>query len=230
MHPKIDVLDKGYVILIGSMGSELELVNDLKASFARESQTYGPREDKLLRSCFRRREFSAWRHHVLKFEIKAPLMVARQLYKYSVGSCQREDQLGWNEQSRRYVTADPEFYVPGEWRSAPEHKRQGSGAPIDPIDSKALSRKLVSRQAQAVSDYEHAMSLGACVEQARGFLPAYFMYTTWRWTMSLNALILVLNERLNHEAQSETRAYAEALRDLAATVFPVTVESCATPG
>src|SRR5690606_18773895 len=32
--------------------------------------------------------------------------------------------------SRRYITMEPEFYVPEFWRQAPENKKQGSGGPV----------------------------------------------------------------------------------------------------
>lgn len=221
---KIDVLDKGYVRYVNHMGDELELVNDLRASFLKESAVFGPADARILKFAFDRKEFSAWRHHVVKVEVKAPMMVRNQLYKYSVGSAQREDQFGWNEASRRYVTSEPEFYIPEEWREAPENKKQGSGAPINDDDSAYFSDELGVYVSAGLSYYDHALEKGVCAEQARLFLPAYALYTTWRWTMSFNALCLVLFERLPHDAQKETADYARALRDLVRPLFPLTIE------
>ncbi|WP_342745699.1 hypothetical protein [Paenibacillus herberti] len=57
-------------------------------------------------------------------------MVARQHWKYVVGSDHTMD--AWNEASRRYITIDVENYVPNpvDWRSKPENSKQGSGEPV----------------------------------------------------------------------------------------------------
>lgn len=223
----IGVLDKGYVRYIRHMGDDLGLVNDLRTSFVKESKRFGAADEKLIRFCFRRRELSAWRHHALTVEVKAPLMVARQLYKYSVGSCQRENQFGWNESSRRYVTMEPEFYVPvaENWRGAPENRKQGSSGVVPQEIGEKYTGRLEHYASLGTYYYEDAMTDGICAEQARGFLPAYFLYIVWRWTMSLNAWVLIMCERLPHDAQEETREYAGCLREIARPLWPVTVDA-----
>lgn len=132
MLEKIDVLDHGYVRYIKHMGDDLDPVNSAKVSFAKESAEFGEREARLLGFLAREEHTSVFRHSALTFEAYAPLMVARQWFKYIVASSHTEDQQGWNESSRRYVTEEPTFYVPApnEWRSAPENKKQGSGEPL----------------------------------------------------------------------------------------------------
>ncbi len=63
-------------------------------------------------------------------------MVARQWWKHVIGSEHGEgfDRLtAWNESSRRYITEEPVFLIPAadSWRSVPENRKQGSGAPVD---------------------------------------------------------------------------------------------------
>lgn len=228
MSDPITVLDKGYVRYVRHMGDDLGLANDLRASFMKESPVFGQGDERLIAFCFKRKEFSAWRHHALTVEVKAPLMVARQLYKYSVGSCQREDQFGWNEASRRYVTSEPEFYEPSEWRSAPENKKQGSGGPVDAETAERFDRALHSVLNATLDWYNRALDSGVCAEQARLFLPAYGLYTTWRWTMSLNAWVLIMFERLPHDAQRETHEYALALKEIVRPLWPTTFKALET--
>src|SRR5690625_5023675 len=88
---------------------------------------------------------------VISFEVKAPLMIRSQWFNYRVKSEHCPQQflpIPWeeagtgngddgtddplyarNEASRRYVTMEPEFYIPTAWRSAPENRKQGSGDP-----------------------------------------------------------------------------------------------------
>lgn len=135
---RIDVLDHGYVRYIKHMGDDLDAVNSAKVSFAKESAEFGEREARLLAFLAREEHTSVFRHSALTFEVYAPLMVARQWFKYIVASSHTEDQQGWNESSRRYVTEEPTFYVPAphEWRSTPENKKQGSGEPLPTWDTK----------------------------------------------------------------------------------------------
>ncbi|MFN9115004.1 MAG: FAD-dependent thymidylate synthase, partial [Bacteroidota bacterium] len=139
----IQVLDKGYVRLVDKMGSDLSVVNAARASFAKESKEFTQQDAKLLNFLARENHMSPFRHAFATFEFKAPLMVARQHWKYVVGSDHTMDS--WNESSRRYITMDPEFYFPSaeEWRLAPEDKKQGSQGIADPFIGSMLSQELI---------------------------------------------------------------------------------------
>ncbi|WMI33645.1 ThyX-like thymidylate synthase [Streptomyces phage Patelgo] len=227
MTDKISVLDKGYVRHVKHMGDDLDPVNSAKVSFAKESEEFGDREARLLAFLQREEHSSVFRHSALTFEIHAPLFVARQWWKYAVASTHLEDQNGWNESSRRYVTEDPMFYVPGsgEWRSAPENRKQGSGAPVDNEVGDDFTWALESYIAKGENLYHDAMNAGIAAEQARLFLPAYGMYVRWRWTASLGAVTHFLHQRLEHDAQKEIQDYAKAVWELTHEHFPVCMET-----
>lgn len=227
MDNKLQVLDKGYVRITDKMGSDLSIVNSARASFLKESEEFADSDAKLLRYLIRKAEYSPFRHAFVQFEVKAPLMVARQWWKYVVGS--DHTMVAWNEASRRYVTMDPEFYVPQawEWRSVPESKKQGSGAPIDEVNGSELTEDLLYMIDQGGKMYEKALNMGVAPEQARLLLPAYGMYTVWRWTDSINSMAHFLTERLAEGAQNEITQYAMAVRDLVLPHFPVALEAFA---
>jgi len=224
---KIEVLDKGYVRYVKHMGDDLDPVNSAKVSFAKESEAFGDREARLLAFLQREEHSSVFRHSALTFEIYAPLFVARQWWKYAVASTHLEDQNGWNESSRRYVTETPQFYIPqrDEWRSAPENRKQGSGEPINEYQGDVLTRSLESYIQQGEYLYEAAMENGVAAEQARLFLPAYGLYVRWRWTCSLGALTHFLHQRLEHDAQKEIQDYAKAVFDITHERFPVCMDT-----
>jgi len=129
----------------------------------------------------------------------------------------------WNESSRRYITEEPAFYIPGvnEWRSKPENSKQGSGEPVDEEVGRELAKYLMRYIEQAESYYNYAMKLGVAPEQARLFLPAYGMYVRWYWTASLQAVSHFLKERQAFDAQYEIREYANAVKELSNEVFPI---------
>jgi len=217
---KIDVLDKGYVRLVDHMGSDLSIVNAARVSYAKESTEFSDRDESLLAFLVRNNEYSPFRHATLTFEVYAPLFVARQWWKYVVASTHLDDQIGWNESSRRYVTEEPVYHVPDEWRMAPENKKQGSGDNADPMTSQQYTDLLKEYLARGEDLYNQALDSGLAPEQARLFLPAYGMYVRWRWTTSLAAVMHFLNERLEHKAQLEIQLYAQAVRDLVVPEFP----------
>lgn len=231
---KIDVLDKGYVMLKDYMGSDLEPVNDARVSYNKESKEFTERDLRLLNFLAREDHTSPFRHSILKFEVFAPLMIARQWWKYVIGSDHAEDLekfrdpfLAWNESSRRYITEEPQFYVvrPNEWRSKPENSKQGSGEPLPLEIGSELTERLVKAYNKGLEDYEYALSRGVAPEQARLFLNAYGLYVRWRWTASLQGVMHLLNQRLAHDAQKEFQSYAQAIYDLTKLVFPNSMEA-----
>ena len=156
-------------------------------------------------------------------------MVARQWWKYVVGSAHYEgtgDSLeAWNESSRRYITEEPQFYIPspGEWREKPEHSKQGSGDAVSWEIGKRMTAELMNYVELGIQKYEAAQEAGVCAEQARLFLPAYGMYVRWYWTASLQSVCHFLSQRLQHDAQKEISLYAKAILELSVRKFPVSV-------
>ncbi len=266
-----DVLDHGYVRLITWMpwnmaamtkwamsedgdsfsanqlitpDNDLAVVNAAKASNRRESDEIGNSEDRLMSYLGSHNHTSPYRHGTITFEVKAPLMVARQWFKYRVGSVHSEywhwdgqgddgsdDPLyARNEASRRYVTEEPEFYSPAQWREAPAHKKQGSGEWAGQVLQQANERKLTARHSQALDDYRLAIDQGIAPEQARLYLPAYGLYIYWRWTASIQGVAHFLTQRLEDDAQREIQEYAQVIYRLAKQdqVYPLAFEKLVT--
>jgi len=201
---------------------DLATVNAARASFLKESDRLSERDRRLIRFLAARYELSPFRHATLTFEIKAPLMVARQWWKYVVGSEHTRTGLdtAWNESSRRYVTVEPEFYSPDEWRGAPASKKQGSSGPLPQREQDGWTEALKQYVEEGLRLYGGALERGVAAEQARLFLPAYGLYLVWRWTASLAAVCHFLNERLAEKAQKEIQTYAEAVWKLVKYAYP----------
>ena len=226
MESQISVLDKGYVRLVDTLGSDLSVVNAARVSYDKESDGFSERDSKLLSFLVREGHTSPFRHAALTFEVYAPLFVARQWWKYAVASSHVDDQNGWNESSRRYITEDEEFYVPSasSWRSKPENSKQGSGEPIHYSNGAYYTNKLNELIVQGEKLYQDAMKDNIAPELARLFLPAYGMYVRWRWTASLQSVMTFLDQRLGHDAQVEIQEYAKAIENLTRQSFPRTIE------
>jgi thymidylate synthase (FAD) len=221
----IEVLGNGYVRLVDHMGSDLSVVNAARASFAKESKEFSTNDARLIDFLARENHMSPFRHAFMTFEFKAPLMVARQHWKYVVGSDHTMDS--WNESSRRYITMDPEFYIPNsdQWRLAPEDKKQGSAGQCDPFSGAILTEQLNRYIEQGEAFYNLAMENGIAPEQARLFLPAYAMHVVYRWSCSLQSVGLFLAQRLEEQSQEEIRVYAQAVAELVRDLYPVSINA-----
>ncbi|MFO7311653.1 MAG: FAD-dependent thymidylate synthase [Bacillota bacterium] len=222
---QLPVLDRGYVRLEDVMGTDLTPVNDARASYMKRSDALTDRDVRLLDFLATNEHTSPFRGGFVKLEIKAPIMVAREWFKYRIGSHHTVDTaqfLGveipeeflWtgqgddgghgmmadamqsrNEASRRYVTLPPEYYTPSWWRGKPARGKQGSGAPVADELQRKWTARWLERQEQSLKDFEEALADGLAPEQARLFLYAYGLYTVWRWTASIQSVAWFLHQR-----------------------------------
>jgi thymidylate synthase (FAD) len=192
---QVFVLDKGFVKLIDCMGSDLKIARIIGRSYGREVTELTVEDEKRIRDCAIQKH-NVFRHCAVTFEIKAPLMVARQWWRYTVAGCHTEEQFGWNELSRRYCKSKPEYYTP------------------------AIGQ-LKEIQLDMNEWYETALQIGIPPEQARLFLPAYGLYTEWILTMSLESIAHFIRQRSDKHAQFEIREYADAVRRIVQDKFPV---------
>lgn len=223
---KIQVLDKGYVILHAVLGDDLTAVNAARVSYNEQSLEMNSKDQRLLKYLADHDHTSPFRHSILQFEVYAPLMVARQWWKYIVGSDHRDPFTAWNESSRRYVKEDVEFYIPtsSSWREAPKNSKQGSGDFVADEIGQQLTQELVAIIENGEKMYQKALIMGIAPEQARLFLPAYGLYVRWYWTGSLQSVAHFLKQRTAKDAQKEIQDYAKAVFTLAKTKFPLSLE------
>lgn len=221
----VHVLNNGYVRLVDYMGNDISVANAARASFAKENATkeLTTSDARLIKYLARENHMSPFRHAFITFEFKAPLMVARQHWKYVVGSDHTMDS--WNESSRRYITMDPDFYIPkpSEWRLAPEDKKQGSAGLMSPWDGSIFTEQLKRLIETSEALYNMALENNIAPEQARLFLPAYAMNVVYRWSCSLQSAALFLAQRLADDAQKEIQAYADAVYRLIQPLYPVSI-------
>lgn len=226
MTDKINVLDKGYVRLVDVMGSDTTVANAARVSYDKAVDTLGDKDKKLINFLASHGHSSPFRHAQLQFEIYAPLMTARQWWKYQVGS-EHNTVTPWNESSRRYVTEEPTFYIPkrDEWRSTPTNKKQGSGEPVDSKLGNLYTNELNELVSLGEKLYNIAMKDGICAEQARLFLPAYGLYVRWYWTASLQSVAHFIKQRTDSHAQKEIQLYAHAVKELTKEKFPVSINA-----
>ena len=228
------------VKLLDYMGSDASVVDAARVSFNKKT-TLGthsdgstfllPKDEKLINYLANHGHWSPFTHAFLSFRVKAPIFVARQLWKSHVGVNGGDQGDGWNEVSRRYISTPPEFYFPEEWRQASSNKKQGSEDEPAKTDwvvdsgmgydfSFSLPEWFEAHCSEARQVYEEAIAYGVCPEQARMLLPQNTM-TEWIWSGSVLFFSRVCNLRIKPDAQRETQFIAREISNQASELFPV---------
>lgn len=208
------VLDKGFVSLVDSMGSDLSVVNSARVSFGKKKDVFDHKDKRLIKYLWKNKHSSPFRHASLQFHIKAPIFVLRQWMKHQVGC-------SWNEISGRYVEFESEFYHPEVYRKQSKSNKQGSEGEIPKQEDASVIYN--TSMLYAMRDYQRLLDLGVCKEQARMVLPVS-LYSECYWTCSLQAVMHFLVLRCDHHAQWEIREYATAVKELIEPLFPNTLE------
>jgi len=200
------------VSYINHCGSDLSVVDAARVSFNKVSELVNGElssgDAKLINYLAKHKHTSPFNHCFLTVRVKAPIFVARQLVKHKF--------MPWNETSRRYVQDEPEFYLPDIWRGKADNVKQGSSN--EPV-MLPLS-KYIDTIKESLANYEEALELGCCAEQARVLLPQNTM-TDWVWSGTLGAFCDMLKLRLDSHTQYETRVVAEKISDIVKDWFPI---------
>lgn len=216
-------------------GSDLLVVNAARCSFGKESEwEYVPhaeiadcevavlpaKDTKLINYLAREKHVLPFRHPQITLRIKVPIFLARQLGKHQVG-------MSWSEESRRYITTEPEFFWPDKWRKAAENVKQGSSdEEIEKVwwttadnwysITERLEKELLPN---IVETYNDMLKGGVAPELARMILPQN-MYITAVWTGSLLSFYQMYKLRSEAHAQVEARDFAEMVKDVVAPLYP----------
>ena len=200
------------------MGTDETIVNAARVSMDKSITEMSDKDNRLLKFLITNGHWSPFRSAVAAFEVYAPLFVARQWWKHAVASSHIDEQLQFNESSRRYVTEEPTFYHP-QWRLQATDKKQGS-AGIAPTSTQFYSTAIYTDLLQAaIQTYDNLLARNVAIEQARMVLPQS-IYVRWRWTASLQAIINWYELRSGGGAQFEHTEYTTAVWELINQTWP----------
>ena len=217
----------GCVEYIDHMGTDTSVVNAARVSFGKHKRVIDDKDKGLIKYLIKHRHTSPFEHCSVTFRFTVPLFVRSQHHRHRTWS--------YNEISRRYTSYDIKFYEPLEFR--PQHKsnRQASIPDVqhDPVLYPSVFSGHLGDTASKVIKQHHADSLklfellidkGVCREQARGVL-SQNMYTQYYGTVNMSNLIKFIDLRIHEGAQWEIQKVAEACRDVAMGLWPVSMGS-----
>ena len=223
---KIDVLDKGHIELVDTLGDDLTPVNAARVSFGGRSEEFTNKDKRLSKFLIKHKHFSPFRHQHIMVIIKAPEFVMRQWYKHVVGiettSSSVTKDHAWNEISGRYVEVE-DFYYPEIWRKQSEDNKQASAGVLDDLQQKRMAACYNEYMRQVEMTYDRMIEAGMAKEQARIVLPLS-QYTQVWWTASFQSVMNFIELRDEPTSQVEIQEYAKALKTIMLESFPETTK------
>ena len=223
---KIDVLDKGHIELVDTLGDDLTPVNAARVSFGGRSDEFTTKDKRLSKFLIKHKHFSPFRHQHIMVIVKAPEFVLRQWYKHVVGiettSSSVTKDHAWNEISGRYIPVQ-EYYHPDVWRKQSEDNKQASEGVLDDLQQKRMNACYNDYMQQVEMTYDRMIEAGMAKEQARIVLPLS-QYTQVWWTASFQSVMNFIELRDEPTSQVEIQEYAKALKTIMMESFPETTK------
>ena len=223
---KSQVLDKGFIEVVDSLGDDLTVVNSARVSFGKRKTKFDKSDERLVRYLAKYKHYSPFRHLQVQFHVKAPEFVMRQWYKHVVGiettSNSSTKDHAWNEISGRYVPV-VDFYNPSVWRKQSDDNKQASEGVLDDLQQKRMTQFYNDYMNQVEMTYDRMIEAGMAKEQARIVLPLS-QYTLVWWTASFQSVMNFIELRDEPTAQWEIQEYAKAMKKIMFDSFPETTK------
>ena len=213
---EIEVIPGGWVKFIGSMGTDLDIVNDARQSYDVEHRELTESDEGLLNFLVKHRHGTPFEGAEFKFQIKAPLPVAREWMRHRWAS--------YNEVSGRYVKQTLGFYRPDREAIRTQVGKPGHYKYVS-IENEKVQEKVAylfnNSYNRAYEDYEDLLELGVAKELARNVL-SQGMFTKFMYKTNARGLLNFLSLRNDTRALYEIKLYAEVLETIFKQRLPLT--------
>ena len=207
----------GWVDLESYSGSDLDVVNAAKVSFAKQSDGFEEPEAKILNFLMREKHGSPFEHNFFKFHVRAPIFVVREWHRHRIG-------ISYNEESGRYTELRQDFYVPKIARTQEGKPGAYSFEDGDDLQTEHVRSAVMMHSKNAFKHYQSLLDAGIAKEQARIVLPLN-TYTEFYFSCNARSLMNFLELRMSSHAMYEIRKYAEAIYELWSDVMPYTARA-----
>jgi len=204
-NKEIKVLDKGFVKLDEVWGTDYTVLKTARMSTGAE-ETKGDVKDRgLIRYLWRKKHFSPFQQVMLRFHVKLPIFIQRQLVRHNIKL---------NEASARFKPFVWECFMPESLRKQDTVSKQNSYSDED-LDMKyPIHEKMIdSSYARARDTYNVLLEDGVANELARVTMPVS-QYTELYFTQDLRSFLHMVEARTHPHAQKEIQVYAQAMYDL----------------
>ena len=211
----VQLHDHGFVKLLDVMGDDQEVENAARISYGEGTRKVSQTRN-LIRYLMRHKHTSPFEMCEVKFHIKLPIFIMRQLVRHRTANL--------NEYSGRYSVMSDEFYLPhGDYlQKQSKTNNQGRGEEHEAKGAVQFEFNRMYDSAQIA--YENLLRADLAREISRAVLPVA-NYTECIWKIDLHNFFHFVRLRSDSHAQREIRDYSDAMYELVKPHFPLCCEA-----
>ena len=215
MENTIEIHDLGFVKLLDVMGDDQEVENAARISYGEGTRKVSQTRN-LIRYLMRHKHTSPFEMCEVKFHLKLPIFVMRQLVRHRTANL--------NEYSGRYSVMSDEYYLPQadylQKQSTTNNQGRGELHPSTGMLHYEFNRIYDN----ANIAYHNLLDEGLARELSRAVLPVA-NYTECIWKIDLHNFFNFVKLRSDSHAQREIRDYSDAMYELVKPNFPICCEA-----
>jgi thymidylate synthase (FAD) len=218
----VPLLDHGFVGLVDHMGNDAAVVQAARVSYGEGTKQVSD-DRNLIRYLMRHKHTTPFEMCEVKFHIKVPIFVMRQLVRHRTASI--------NEYSARYSVMTDEFYIPELNQIAPQSTLNKQGREEfdgwDTAQRQDYQHAFMRAYNNSFKDYEYLLGKdgdGVARELSRMVLPVGG-YTELYWKANMKNFLHMVRLRADPHAQWEIRELANAMYNLVKALFPQVCEA-----
>ena len=207
----------GFVKLLDVMGDDEEVENSARISYGEGTRKVSQTRN-LIRYLMRHKHTSPFEMCEVKFHIKLPIFVMRQLVRHRTANL--------NEYSGRYSVMSDDFYFPKGKNLKPQSSTNKQGREEGELgaDTGEIEFEIYRIFDGATNAYKNLLDWNLSRELARIVLPVS-NYTEVIWKIDLHNFFHVVNLRAEKHAQQEIQDYANEMYHLVYPHFPICCEA-----
>ena len=216
MSNEIKVHEHGFVRLLDVMGNDEEVENAARISYGEGTRKTSQTRN-LIRYLMRHKHTSPFEMCEVKFHLKLPIFVMRQLVRHRTANL--------NEYSGRYSVMSDDFYFPKGKNLKPQSSTNKQGREDGELRNPGEIEFEIFRIFDGAKNaYHNLLDWGLSRELARIVLPVA-NYTEVIWKMDLHNFFHFYRLRGDAHAQDEIQHFANAMWQLVEPLFPICCEA-----
>ena len=215
-HEKIQVHEHGFVKLLDIMGNDEEVENAARISYGEGTRKTSQTRN-LIRYLMRHKHTSPFEMCEVKFHLKLPIFVMRQLVRHRTANL--------NEYSGRYSVMSDDFYFPKGKNLKPQSTTNKQGREDGELRNPGeIEFEIFRIYDGAKNAYHNLLDWDLSRELARIVLPVS-NYTEVIWKIDLHNFFHFYRLRGDAHAQDEIQHFANAMWQLVEPHFPICCEA-----
>jgi len=215
--------EHGFVRLIDVMGDDNSIADAARVSYGKGTRTASDNRN-LIRYLVRHKHTSPLEMVEVKFHLKLPIFIMRQLVRHRTASL--------NEYSGRYSIMTDDCYEPSDEYLKPQSQtnKQGRDGELPDVWKESYRQKIRGAITKALVAYKFLIGNeatpygGLTRELARTVLPVS-NYTECYWKIDLHNFFHFCRLRMDDHAQQEIQDYAKVMYEMVKPEVPIAAEA-----